>query len=159
MIPRAICVPDPAASAFCRVHLFHCHTSVQYEKKVLHSNLQKCIEITLRVHELQPTKQQSRKKAVPRADQFSWGAGSSHLFCFRSNDSSDVTSAVVWVGYLGQGSARGSEPSLGSARSGAGFEIAQRSGREAMSLFLFPLSPSDTAMSGFLIACQAKQFR
>lgn len=81
MPPNGICVPDPAVSVFCRVNPFFCHTSVQYEKEVLHNNLQKCTEITLRVHELHPTQQQSRREAVPRAHQLFWDAGSSHLFC------------------------------------------------------------------------------
>lgn len=162
MAPDGICVPDPAVSAYCRVNPFCCHTSVQYEKEVLHNNLQKGTEITLRVHEFHPTKQQSRREAVPRADQISWEAGTSHLFssdkfqlwCHQCHDAGRACGPVQW---LPRG--RGSEPSLGSPRSGAGFEIAQKSGREMVSPFLFTFSPSETAVSGSFIACQTKQFQ
>lgn len=79
--------------------------------------------------------------------------------CFaQTNFSSDVTSAMMQVGHVGQ--CRGCPgKGLGPPRSGAGLEIAQKSGREMMSPFLFTFSPSETAMSGSLTACQTKQFQ
>lgn len=98
---------------------------------------------------------------LPQEQVSSCGRLAAHTCFVQTNYSPEVTSAGMQLGHLGQCSGfpeeRGSEPSLGSPRSGAGFEIAQKSGREMMSPFLFTFSPSETAMSGSLIACETKQ--